>query len=74
MKQMTIDERNRIEFLVGCGRTVPQIANELGRNPSTIRNELIKHRIVRCPCGAMTPRVAANRTEAVAIAFRKHLL
>ena len=45
MKQMTIDERNRIEFLLRCGRTVPQIANELGRSPSTIRNELIKHRI-----------------------------
>ena len=45
MKQMTIDERNRIEFLVGCGRTVPQTAKELGRSPSTIRNELVKHRI-----------------------------
>ena len=45
MKQMVIDERNRIEFLVGCGRNVPQVAKELGRNPSTIRNELLKHRI-----------------------------
>ena len=38
MKQMIIDERNRIEFLVGCGRTIPQTASELGRSPSTIRN------------------------------------
>ena len=45
MKQMITDERNRIEFLVGCGRTVPQVAKELGRTPSTIRNELLKHRI-----------------------------
>jgi len=45
MKQMTIDERKRIEFLLGCGRTVPQVANELGRSPSTVRNELIKHRV-----------------------------
>ena len=45
MKQMIIDERNRIEFLVGCGRNIPQVANELGRSPSTIRNELVKHRV-----------------------------
>ena len=45
MKQMTIDERKRIEFLAGCGWSVPKIAEELGRSPSTIRNELIKHRI-----------------------------
>ena len=45
MKQMDTDERSRLEFLVGCGRTVPQVARELGRNPSTIRNELLKHRI-----------------------------
>ena len=45
MKHMVIDERNRIEFLIGCGWTVPQVAEELGRNPTTIRNELLKHRV-----------------------------
>ena len=45
MKHMIIDQRNRIEFLAGCGWTIPRIAKELGRHPSTIRNELLKHRV-----------------------------
>ena len=35
---MTIDERKRIEFLAGCGWSMPKIADELGRSHSTIRN------------------------------------
>ncbi len=45
MKHMTIDERRRIEFLAGLGYSVPRIARDLGRHPSTIRNELIAHRV-----------------------------
>lgn len=45
MNQMQIDERNRIEFLTRSGFLCPQIAGELGRDPSTIRNELLKRRI-----------------------------
>ena len=45
MKQMIIDERNRSEFLIGLGRTIPQTASELGRSPATIRNELVRHSV-----------------------------
>ena len=45
MKHMLIDIRNRIEFLIGCGRNVPTVAKDIGRAPSTVRNELLNHRI-----------------------------
>ncbi len=45
MTHMTIDIRNRIEFLLGCEFNVPKIAKDVGRHASSIRNELLKHRI-----------------------------
>ena len=45
MKQMILDEKKRIEFLVSCGHKIPRIAEELGRHPSSIRNEILKHRL-----------------------------
>ncbi len=42
---MIIDERNRVEFLLGCEFNIPKIAREIGRHPSTVRNEILKHRI-----------------------------
>lgn len=45
MKHMTVGDRGRIELLVSVGRTMPQIAEALGRSPSTIRRELLEHRV-----------------------------
>ena len=45
MKQMKLQERNRIEFLTGCGWPVARIAKDLGRNESTIARELLNRRI-----------------------------
>ena len=44
-KHMGIDERKRIEFLLGCGRKVAQIAVEVGRPDSTVVREIIARRI-----------------------------
>ena len=69
MKQMIIDERNRIEFLVGCGRTIPQTANELGRSPSTIRNEIVKHRVDSDKRYGCSNRLCAHFDECVRKVF-----
>lgn len=45
MSQMKINDRNRIEFLVALGWPLPRIAADLGRSPSTIRNEMLEHRL-----------------------------
>ena len=45
LKQMILDERNRIEFHVACGLKIPRIAELLGRNPTSIREEILKHRL-----------------------------
>ena len=37
MKHMGNDERNRIEFMLGCGSNVASIAKALGRSESTMR-------------------------------------
>lgn len=45
MKHMGQDERNRIEFMLGCGSSVADIAKALGRSESTIARELLNRRI-----------------------------
>ena len=45
MKHMGQDERNRIEFMLGCGNSVASIAKALGRSESTISRELLNRRI-----------------------------
>lgn len=44
-KHMGLDERKRIEFLLGCGNTTTQIAKALGRAQSTVTGELLARRI-----------------------------
>ena len=44
MKHMGQDERNRIEFMLGCGNNVADIAKALGRSESTISRELLNRR------------------------------
>ena len=43
MSQMKIADRNRIEFLIALGWPLPKIAADIGRSPSTIRNELLRY-------------------------------
>ena len=45
MKHMGNDERNRIEFMLGYGSNVADIARALGRSESTISRELQNRRI-----------------------------
>ena len=45
MKHMGEDERRRIEFMLGCGDKVADIARALGRPDSTISRELLSRRI-----------------------------
>ena len=45
MKHMGQDERNRIEFMLGCGSNVASIAKALGRSESTISRELLNRKI-----------------------------
>ena len=45
MKHMGQDERNRIEFSLGCRMSVADIAKALGRSESTISCELLNRRI-----------------------------
>ena len=45
MKHMGQDERSRIEFMLGCGGSVADIARALGRSESTISRELLNRRI-----------------------------
>ena len=45
MKHMGQDERNRIEFSLGCKMSVADIAKALGRSESTISRELLNRRI-----------------------------
>ena len=49
-KHMRIDERKRIEFLLGCGMKVAQIAVEVGRPDSTMVREIITKRIDSDKC------------------------
>jgi len=49
-KQMTIDERKRIDFLLQLGWTPVQIAKEMGRSKTTIIREII-NRSVACDRG-----------------------
>ncbi|MBO7166807.1 MAG: helix-turn-helix domain-containing protein, partial [Kiritimatiellae bacterium] len=45
-KQMTIDDRRRIDFLIQLGWTPIQIAEDRGRSKSTIIREIINRSIV----------------------------
>ena len=45
MKHMGQDQRSRIEFMLGCGDKVADIARALGRPDSTISRELLSRRI-----------------------------
>ena len=44
-KHMDANERGRIEYLLDCGKTITQIAKDLGRPESTVSREIQNRRI-----------------------------
>ena len=69
MKHMIIDIRNRIEFLIGCGFAVPKVAKDIGRDPSTVRNELLKHRIASDKGHGCSNRLCSHFDECTRTSF-----
>ncbi|MGM9607298.1 MAG: transposase [Oscillospiraceae bacterium] len=69
MKHMIMDIRKRIEFLIGCGFSLPKVAGEIGRATSTVRNELIKHRIASDKGYGCTNRLCAHFDECARTSF-----
>ena len=63
MSQMKMADRDRIEFLVCLGWPLPKIAADLGRSPSTIRNELLGHRVDSDKGYGCSNRVCAHFDE-----------
>jgi IS30 family transposase len=46
MKHLTLSDRIRIEVLLEEGKSFSQIAAELGKCPTTISREVLRHRSV----------------------------
>ena len=63
MKHMGNDERNRIEFMLGCGRNITEIAKALGRSQSTISREVLNRRIESEKHYACSNRICAHFDE-----------
>lgn len=47
--RLTRDERNEIERQLDRGKGAREIARELGRSPSTVANEVARHRFITAP-------------------------
>ena len=63
MKHMGNDERNRIEFMLGCGWNITEIAKALGRSQSTISHEVLNRRIESEKHYACSNRIYAHFEE-----------
>ena len=63
MKHMGRDEKNRIEFMLGCGCRVADIARALGRSESTISRELLGRRIESDKLYGCSNRLCAHFDE-----------
>ena len=59
-KHMGIDERKRIELLLGLRWKVAEIAHEMGRTESTIPREIIARRITSNRGYGCTNRTSGN--------------
>lgn len=60
-RQISVEEREKIQLGLWEKRSIRDIARELGRNPSTISREIGRH--VPASRRQYTPRVAQERTE-----------
>ena len=47
--RLTRHERNAVERMLDRGKGAREIARELGRSPSTVANEVARHRFVTAP-------------------------
>lgn len=72
MKHMGQDERNRIEFMLGCGSNVADIARALGRSESTISRELLNRRIDSAKRHGCSNRLCARFDECRRTTFSAH--
>jgi len=72
MSQMIRIDRDRIEFLVSLGWVLPKIAADLGRSPSTIRNELLGHRLDSDKGYGCSNRLCAHFDECRRKTFSAH--
>ena len=72
MSQMKLVDRNRIEFLLSMGWSLPKIAADLGRSPSTIRNELLNHRSDSNKGYGCSNRICARFDECQRKTFSAH--
>lgn len=70
MKHMGQDERNRIEFMLGCGNNVAAIAKALGRSESTISRELLNRRIDSDKHYGCSNRLCARFDDCARTAFK----
>ena len=64
------DERNRIEFMLGCGNNVAAIAKALGRSESTISRELLNRRIDSDKHYGCSNRLCARFDDCARTAFK----
>jgi len=72
MKHMGQDERNRIEFMLGCGNSVADIARALGRSESTVSRELLNRRIDSGKRYGCSNRLCARFDDCDRPAFNAH--
>ena len=72
MSQMKTVDRDRIEFLVSLGWSLPKIAADLGRSPSTIRSELLGHRLDSDKGYGCSNRLCAHFDECRRMTFSAH--
>ena len=72
MSQMKTVDRDRIEFLVSLGWSLPKIAADLGRSPSTIRSELLGHRLDSDKGYGCSNRLCAHFDECLRRTFSAH--
>lgn len=72
MSQMKIADRNRIEFLVNLGWSLPRIAADMDRSPSTIRNELLGHRLNSDKGYGCSNRICAHFDECQRKTYSAH--
>lgn len=72
MKHMTIDDKNRIAFLLSCGSTPTEIARALGRSESTILRELKNRRVDSNKHYGCSNRLCARFAECTRIGYNGH--
>ena len=66
---MALQDRKNLEFFCSCGYTCKQAADTLGRAPSTIRDEFLKHRISSDKRYGCSNRLCAHYDECTRVLY-----